>query len=232
MRKLMMTSAALLTILSPALITAPAFAQASTAETQVNSAAELSQLILNKKALELSFSAGFESEFRKGIMAEPASAALFGDNPQLIDLLINDLKPVLIDLMIADLPNAQSQLATLLANEMTQEQLTSSIAFLQTSFGQKAFQSGIETGVGFGTDSKETQNAIQALTEELSGNMPPEDMLVASRFLLSGASDKLVNITPKMTSLSKQWGKQISDDNQSLIVNRTITILQQYFSGK
>lgn len=232
MRKLMMTLAALLTILSPALITAPAFAQANTAEAQVNSAAELSELILNKKALELTFSAGFESEFRKGIMAEPASAALFGDNPELIDLLINDLKPVLIDLMIPDLPNIQSQLAALLANEMTEEQLTSSVAFLQTSFGQKAFQNAIKTGAGFGTDSKETQNAIQALTKELSVNMSPEDMLVASRFLLSGASDRLVSITPKMTSLSKQWGKQISEDNQSLIVNRTITILQQYFSGK
>lgn len=232
MRKLMMTLAALLTILSSALITAPAFAQANTAEAQVNSAAELSELILNKKALELTFSAGFESEFRKGIMAEPASAAFFGDNPELIDLLINDLKPVLLDLMIPDLPNIQSQLAALLANEMTEEQLMSSVAFFQTSLGQKAFQNGIEKGAGFGKSSKEIQNAIQALTKELSVNMSPEDMLVASRFLLSGALDKLVSITPKISNLSGQWAEQIYGDNQSLIVNRTITIIQQYFPGK
>lgn len=232
MRKVITSAAAILTILSPAMITAPVFAQENAAEAQVNSAAKLSQLILNKKAVELSLTAGFESEFRKGIMADPTSAALFADNPELVDLLIKDLKPILTDLMIADLPNVQSQLAAILANEMTEEQLTSSIALLQTPFGQKAFQGGIETGARFGTDSKETQNAIQELSKELSDDIAPEEILVISRFVITGAADKLGNITPKVTSLSKQWGKQVSDDNQPLIVNRTITILQKYFSGK
>ncbi len=231
MRKLVMISALALCTTMPAnAVAGPLGTPDIAAETENSEALALAALMLNAETVDISLREGFEKEFRAALFADPASAPIFKDHPKLVDNLISTLKPVLRDFMVADLPNVQSQLASMLAGEMTNKQISVAVAYLNTPIGQEAFKSGVAAGAKLGADSAETDKLIDEIANNLTEKASPEDQALAATFVLSGAANKLGSLAPEIAKLSEQWGKKVSDDNSDVIIAKTTEVFTQYFA--
>ena len=153
----------------------------------------------------------FDTGFAREIATDPRIKAALDADPALKDRVAASLRREFLASMRKALPALRDQLSTIVARDMTPAEITDTIAFFQSSVGQK-MRTLVYRSLGNDPGQSQAQVTQQAMTSLLA-DLKPEEYPALLAFGGSPAAQKLQAVNPKIQAASQAWGARLFADN-------------------
>jgi hypothetical protein len=131
----------------------------------------------------------------------------FARDPAMTDYVIVRIRPEIGRLMREALPELRSEMATIIAAEMTADEIAEVYAFFSSPTGQKLQRYAFEAIAENPTTPPAEQKRIAV--ERFMADLAPADYPALSAFGTSAAARKMPQVTPKVSAASAAWADRL-----------------------
>lgn len=161
----------------------------------------------------------------KGLETSIAKAPAAGD-AAMNAYIAAQLRPEMQRLLVRELPSLRSEIAAILAAELTPSEVTDAATFFASPTGQKLYAAAI--GSLGATPGMSDDQAREAAMSAAMASLKPEDYPALMAFGASGASAKMGSINPRIGAASKAWSARLIAGNEQRMRGLALAAAEDY----
>ena len=204
----------LLAAVALAAIAVPAAARPAEPAAFATSRAEVQRLVdllLPDAAMTDLALRAFNHGIEQGTVGDAQVKAYFAQYPGLKDHVAVALRPEMRKIMKRELPLLRDEIGTVIAAELTPDEIVATETFFASPTGQKVYASALQS-MGDRPDRDEAEVRSAAMSAVMS-NLAPEDYPALMAFGASSAAGKMNSVNPKIAAASKAWADRLVAKN-------------------
>lgn len=179
---------------------------------KLSQALVLAKLWRNEALTQLLLDHTYENVIPKLMAEQPYMQSLEQRYPGSVKVLVDSERAALTRMMLQNIPRWQRDDAKTIAEAMTDEEITQTIRFLQTTSGQKLLKIASShadnsewvkrnlggADIGRAVQAKDLQTAAQPVAKPLLEALSPAEFVVLNEFMSTSAGQKMQDLRAKM----------------------------------